>query len=196
MISENFVYLALVITIIGSLGYLIKTLQGKVQPNRVTWFLWATVPLIAFAAQLDQVEGPQKLLTLFVGLDPLLIFLASFINKKAYWKAEKRDYFFGGLSIIGLVLWLTTGVGNIAILFSIIADLLAAVPTLIKSYRNPETESSIGFVAPAIGSFITILTIKEWDFATYSFPIYILIICSVLSFLIISKIGKKLSPIR
>lgn len=193
MINENFVYLGLIITFLGSAGYFIKTIQGKAKPNRVTWFLWGVVPLIAFAAQLDQVEGPQKLLTLFVGLDPLLIFFASFVNKKAYWKIDKRDYLFGGLSILGLILWLTTGVGNIAILFSILSDLLAAIPTVIKSFRDPESESAFGFVAPGIASVITLLTIKEWNFATYGFPLYIFLICFVLSFLILSKIGKNYS---
>lgn len=51
MLNENFVILGAVIFAIGSLSYLIDTLKGKVKPNRVTFFLWALAPLIAFAAE-------------------------------------------------------------------------------------------------------------------------------------------------
>ncbi|MEK9178462.1 MAG: hypothetical protein AAB801_01630, partial [Patescibacteria group bacterium] len=63
MLNENFVYVGLFIASLGNIVYLIQTLRGKVQPNRVTWFLWALAPLIAFAAQIKQGVGVQSLLT-------------------------------------------------------------------------------------------------------------------------------------
>lgn len=194
MINENFVYLGLFITSLGGLQYLILTLQGKVQPNRVSWLLWGVAPLIAFAAEVKQGVGLQSLLTFLLGFEPLLIFFASFVNKKSYWKLSNFDKFCGAFSIIGLILWQLTGVGNIAILFSILADGMAALPTVIKSFHFPETESAFAYATAAIGSIITILTIKEWNFATYGFPIYVVIICSLLTILIKFQIGKRLSP--
>lgn len=191
MISENFVYLGVFITSLGGLSYLIKTLQGKVQPNRITWFLWSLAPLIAFAAQLKQGVGPQVWLTFIIGFEPLLVFLASFVNKNSYWKVSKMDKAFGALSIIGLILWQLTGVGNIAILFSLIADGMAAFPTIIKSFHFPETESAFAYATAAVGAIITLLTIKHWNFETYSFPVYILIVCSILTIFIQFKIGKR-----
>jgi len=47
--------------------------------------------LIAFKAQIKEGVGiHQALLTFMVGFIPLIIFIASFINKKAYWKIGKR----------------------------------------------------------------------------------------------------------
>lgn len=151
MINENFVYLGLIITSWGGVSYLVNTIQGKIQPNRVTWLLWSLAPLIAFAAQVKQDVGIQSLLTFVIGFEPLLIFLASFVNKKSYWKISRMDKTFGALSIIGLILWQLTGVGNIAIFFSILADGMAAVPTIIKSYQHPESESSFAYATAAVG---------------------------------------------
>jgi len=193
VINENFVYLGLAIGSIGGIIYLIYTLQGKVRPNRVTWFLWGLAPLIAFAAEVKQGIGPIALFTFINGFFPLLIFIASFLNKKSYWEISRFDKICGVIALGGLILWQLTGVGNIAILFSIFADGMAALPTIIKSYRHPESENAFAYLTAAVGGIITLLTIKQWNFATYGFPIYIFIACSILTILIQFKIGKKLA---
>lgn len=132
-------------------------------------------------------------MTFIVGFNPLLIFLASFINKKSVWKITKLDLICGGLSFAGLLLWLVTQVGNIAILFAILADLLAGIPTVIKAYREPETENYHAFFFGVINAAITLLVIKTWDFAHYAFPIYIFAICALLVLLIRFKLGKIIS---
>ena len=193
MINENFAILGAFIFLISSIPYLLETIQGKVKPNRVTWFLWSLAPLIAFSAQRAQDVGIQSLLTLMAGLIPLVIFLASFLNKKSYWKIGRLDLVCGALSIFGLILWQITGDGNMAILFAIIADALAAFPTIVKSYKAPETENYILYLGNAISAALTILTIKAWNFETYAFSVYLLIICLLLTVLIKFRIGKRFS---
>lgn len=191
MLSENFVYLGIVISFLGGISYLIDTLKGRAKPNKVSWFVWALAPLIAFWATIQQGVGTQSLLTFIVGFNPLIIFLASFVNKRAYWKITRLDLACGGLAILGLILWKLTGTGNLAIFFSIIADALAAIPTIIKSYRMPETENSNVFLGSGTAALITLLTIKVWKFEQYAFPAYILIVCGVIYALIKFKLGKK-----
>lgn len=191
MIDEGFVFLSVVLILLGDLSYFIATIKGKITPHKVTWFLWAFAALIAFAAQLQQGVGIYSLMTLSVGLIPSLIFLASLFNKNAGWRITGFDLFCGFLSLIGLILWGVTQIGNLAILFSILADGLAAVPTIIKSYQAPETENYHAFLLSGIGAAITLLTIKQWNFANSAFSIYIFIVCFLLFLLIKFKIGKK-----
>ena len=191
MINDNFVFLGAAIFFFGSIGYFVDTIKGKVKPNRVTWFIWSLAPLIAFIAQLKQGVGiHQALLTFMVGFIPLIIFIASFVNKKAYWKIGKLDIICGVLSLVGLFLWYITGTGIIAIFFAILADGLAAFPTVIKSFKFPETENWILYFANAISAGITLLTIKIWNPETFAFPLYILLLTLLLSVLIKFKIGK------
>ena len=79
MINQNFAIVAAVLSSIGGIGYLVYTLQGKVKPNKVTFFLWAFAALIAFFAEIKQGVGVESLLTFSVGFLPLLIFIASFL---------------------------------------------------------------------------------------------------------------------
>lgn len=193
MINEKFVLVGALLNIIGSSTYAWNTFKGKTKPNRVTWFLWALAPLIAFAAQLNKGVGLQVLMTFMVGFGPLLVFTASFLNKKAFWKITRLDIVCGTLSVVALILWAITGEGNIAIALSIAADLLAGVPTLIKSYNEPETEHPDVFRNGALSAAITLLTIKTWTFANYGFALYILLICITLYSLIRFKLGKRIS---
>ena len=190
MINQNFVILGAIIAAIGSVSYLIDTVKGNVRPNRVSFLLWSLAPLIAFVAELKQGVGLQSLMTFVVGFLPLTIFIASFFNKKSVWKLTRFDLTCGALSLIGLVLWYLTKSGNVAIAFSILADGLASLPTVVKSFNFPETESAWLYFASSISATITLLTVQVWDLATVGFPLYILIVTLVISALVQFKLGK------
>src|SRR5690348_177693 len=111
MINPNFVIIGVIVQFLGGLSYLIDTVKGKVKPNRVSWLLWSIAPLVAFAAEIKQGVGIQSLTTFIVGFVPLLIFISSFVNKKAEWNLSKFDILCGVLSVLGLFGWYITKVG-------------------------------------------------------------------------------------
>jgi len=184
MIDERFVIFGALLNLVGSGTYAYATIRGRTKPNRITWFLWALAPFIAFSASVKDGVGLPSLMTFMVGFGPLLIFLSSFVNRKAFWKISRLDIICGAISVLALVLWLVTGSGFIAILFSIIADLIAGIPTLIKAYSAPETENYSVFLFGAVSAVITLLAIDKWEFSYYAFPAYILAICLTLFVLI------------
>jgi len=192
MIDQNFVIVGAIIAAAGSLSYLVDTLKGKVKPNRVSFLLWSLAPLIAFFAEVKQGVGIQALMTFIVGFLPLTIFISSFVNKKAVWNLTGFDLMCGALSIIGLVLWFITKSGNIAIIFSILADGLAAMPTIVKSFNYPETESAWPYFASTISAILTLLTVKVWNIANIAFPLYIVLITLVIFSLVHFKLGKQI----
>jgi hypothetical protein len=98
----------------------------------------------------------------------------------------------GALSLVGLLLWFITTSGNVAIGFSILADGLAALPTIVKSFNYPETETSWPYFSSTISAALTLLTIKVWSFANHAFPVYILLLSIVISTLVQFKPGKLL----
>ncbi len=191
MLNPNFVLVGILIGAIGSLSYLIDTVRGKIKPNRVSFFMWSIAPLIAFAAEVKEGVGIQSIMTFSIGFFPLIIFIATFVNKKAEWKLTPFDLACGILSFVGLFLWYITKVGNIAIFFSVLADGLAAIPTIVKSYHFPETERPIPWLSSSINGLFTTLTIKTWNFSTYGFPVYYLIVTLIIFILVQFKIGKK-----
>lgn len=192
MLDPKFIYVTVILNLVGSIGYARDTIKGKTKPNRVTWLLWALAPMIAFLASLSEGVGLPALMTFMVGFGPLIVFLASFVNRKAYWNITKLDVLCGSLALLALILWAATGTGNIAITLSILADLFAGIPTLIKAWKFPETESTNVYRNSAISALITLFIIDNWTYAAYGFPIYIFAICAVLYVLIKFKIGVKI----
>ena len=191
MLNQSFVLVGILINAVGTAYYFKDTVIGKIKPNKVSFFIWSIAPLIVFAAQLSQGVGIQSLLALSVGLLPLSIFIASFLNKKAYWKLGFFDLSCGFLAIIGLLLWQITKVGNIAIFFSIFAEGLATLPTIVKSFKYPETESAWPWLASFTAGTLTVLTIKEWNFASYGFPLFYSAEMLIIFILVQLKIGKN-----
>ncbi len=192
MLDERFIILGAFLSFYGAFSYLLATLRCQAKPNRVTWFLWALAPLIAFFAELQKGVGLAALMTFMVGFNPALIFLASFFNKQSYWQLSKMDYIYGSISLLAIVVWQLTGEGNLAILFALLADALASIPTVIKAFRQPETESPTIFLFGMINAGLTLLTIKIWDIAHLAFPIYIFLICALLYSLIRWRWGVSL----
>jgi len=113
MIPEYFAIVGAIIASVGSTYYLYETITGKSQPNKVTFILWGIFPMITFAAQRVQgVEGVSWA-TFTAGFFPLLIFAASFINKRAYWKSRPFDYYLLVAAIVGITLWAITDNPNL-----------------------------------------------------------------------------------
>lgn len=180
-------YCATIGAVIGSLGgayYLYDTITGRAQPNRVTWLLWGIFPMVVFAAQRVQGVNEISWVSFGSGLMPLLVFVASLVNPKAYWKSAPRDYYLMAAALIGITLWAVTDNPNLALLFSLLADMLAGIPTVIKSYRHPESESWVAYAISAVGFGISLLSVQTYNLANSAFVIYVFLInavCAVLA---------------
>ena len=191
MLPSYFVLVGTGIGCVGSVAYIVDTVRGRIRPNRVSFFLWSIAPLIAFGAQVGQGGGLEALLTFSMGFLPLTILIASFTNKEAEWKLTRFDALCGLLSLVGLALWLVTKIGNIAIFFSIVADGLAAIPTMVKSYKYPHTERAWPWLTAPIGVILTLLTLKEVTFANAGFIIYVLVVNTIIFSLIQFRVGAR-----
>jgi hypothetical protein len=191
VISVNFVYLGASIGALGGALYLRDTWKGTTQPNRVTWLLWAVAPLLAAAVEFKSGVGLRTLTTFMIGFMPLLIFIASFHNPASVWKIGRLDYFCGALSVAGTIGWLVTQSGMVAIIAAIVADLLAGIPTLVKSWTNPETESVSSYLGALINAGILLLTVTTWTTAEVAFPIYIVCLASIETILVWGKPGPR-----
>ncbi len=192
MINVHWIYLGTAIGALGTSVYLRDTLRGTTKPNRVTWLLWAVAPLLAATVELDQGVGLRALPTFMLGFMPLLVFAASFHNPVAVWRIRRIDYACGALSVVGTLIWLVTRNGVLAISAAIAADFLAGVPTLMKSWTHPETETVHSYIGAVISMSIVLLTIQHWTFDVAAFPIFIVCMASVEVFLVGFEPGPRL----
>lgn len=161
--------------VIGTWPYLTGTLSGVTKPNRVTWFLWGLAPLIAGLAALSAGVGWAVVPIFVSGILSTFVFVASFINKNAYWQLGFFDYCCGFCSMLALFLWLVTKEPVLAVVLAVASDGFAALPTLIKSWKHPETESIGTYIGGFLNAAAAFFVIQHWDVASLVFPIYVVI---------------------
>jgi hypothetical protein len=193
MIDKNWVYLAVAINLVSALIYAYSVIRGRTRPNRVTWFILSFAPLLAFGGMLAQgVTFRESVFTLQTAIGPVIVVISTFFAKQPKWRITQFDLFCGALSIIGFILAYTMRQGDIAILFGVIADGLAFLPTLVKAFKYPETENPAPFIVGIAAAVIAIAIVTTYDFKHLAFPVYILIADLIATLFIYFKIGKPI----
>jgi hypothetical protein len=192
VIASQFIYVALALAAVGAFGYVRDTLKGVTSPNRVTWSLWAVEGILAFVIEIQGHVGPASLMTLMLGLVPLVVVAASFANPQAVWKLGLFDVACGVISVAGLAFWSFVNEPTVALVAFVVADQMAGLPTIRKSWLAPNTESSGVFFLGTINCAITLLTLKHLTTAGVLFPGSVLIGDLIMAFLIATRIGPRL----
>jgi len=175
MLPENVIFIGVSINLFLSVWYIKTIVDGKTKPNLISWFCWMLPTFIGSFLQIRAGAGLSFLSTLMAGFGPFLVIIFSLFKKNAFWKINSFDIFCGFLSIFALILYFLTKNLAISIIFAILSDALAYVPTLIKSWKFPETESSTTYIGGIVNNLLAILIIKNWSFSIYSFPIYLVL---------------------
>jgi len=184
---EFTVFVAAAFSLIAAFAYIRAMFKGHAKPNRVTWLMWSVAPFVATAASVSMGADLAALPVFMAGFAPFMIFVASFLSKKAYWKLSTFDYACGGVSALAVLLWFLTSDPFLAIALSIIADALAAAPTIIKAWHEPKTESIWPFLIGALTPFTSFLVASTLSISEVSFPSYLILINLLLVCLIARK---------
>ncbi len=188
----NFVHwlviLSAFVSIGGSAAYIRDTVKGKSKPNRVSWSMWALMPLIGTAAALSAHADVWATVRIFLaGFLPLLVLLFSFVNPQSYWKLTVFDVVCGICSASALIVWGSIGSPRLAILLAAIGDGFASLPTIRKAWWYPETETGITYIASFVAVLLIIPSTPQWNIQNAAFQVYLLIIDTLLLFIVYRK---------
>lgn len=192
MIDPRFVYLAAGLSVVGAFGYIRDTLRGDTSPNRVTWSLWGVEGVLAFCVEIQQHVGLAALMTLMLGLVPCAVVAASFRSRHGVWKLGAFDAVCGAVSVSGLIFWAFINEPTIALISFVVADQMAALPTIRKSWLAPSTESPWLFFLGSTNCAITLLTLTTLTTAGVLFPGCILVADLIMGLLIVSNVGPRM----
>lgn len=176
---EFLVGYAVFLQFIATIEYAVLTLKGQVAPNRVSWALWATTGITASFAMWSQGFNLAGVVIFASGFFPLLVLICSFVGK-GIWDIKKFDYVCGAFSVAAILLWILTKNPLLAVIFAIIADSLASLPTLRKMLLAPDTEAIATYMAGGIMAAISAVSIENWTPVEYLFPLYLLGVCILL----------------
>ncbi len=194
MLDPSWVFLSAALGLAGSTRYAIATLAGKARPNLVTWVLWAVAPLIGFFAQLSAGVGLPAVLTLAAGLGPLIVVVSALVTRHSRSTIGSFDIACAVIAVAALIVWIGFDAAPTAVIFAVGADAAAALPTVRKAWRDPDSENLLFYVLVGLGATITLLTLDSWAPSDWAFAVYML----VLSLLLVAVVstGRRHALVR
>lgn len=182
--------------IIGGIPYLKDIHQGKAHPHVLSWFGWSFITALGASAMLA--EGSTWAVAILLANTFLCVSIAgySIFKKVGVWSTTIYDYVFFGLGILGLILWQTLDMPIIALICAIVADFSFGFPTIIKTYKDPTTETPFVWVAATISGFLSLFSIQSFAFHEAAYPLYLFIYDSVVLLLVLKVIAraKEIAP--
>lgn len=192
MLPEKIIFVGVLINLFCTIWYIRGIFRSGTKPNLVSWFIWMLAPLIGFFLQLKAGAGLSSLGVFWAGFGPFLVIIFCLIKKSAFWKIQTFDLICGLFSVMALVLYIITNNLGVSIIFAISSDFLAYIPTYIKSWKYPETETGSTYIGGVINNTLALSIIKNWTFPIYSFPLYLVLAnLTEISFLYHKKIFRK-----
>ena len=100
------------------------------------------------------------------------------------------------LALIAIALWQLAHEPVLAISCAILADLMAAIPTLLKAYKDPWSEAPAQFFLISFASLLALFSTTILDAANLIFPAYLLLLNGSIGVLAFSGRRLKQKPIQ
>lgn len=166
--------LATILSMIGTADYVISILRGRTKPHRTTRTVLFLVSITNLIGTLAAHAGwGTLLLSLFFFGRSLVLALLSL--KYGVGGASRLDITCGIIAVLGVVAWILTGSGIWALVFAIVADAVAYIPAIVKTWKMPKSEASLMYW---LEGFAAMLAIAHDGFRlSVIFQAYIVLSC-------------------
>lgn len=173
-----------ILSLVGYVPYIISMLRGITKPNRATWVVWTIIGgLLAFSyiasGNRDSIWLP---LGYFIG--PFIIMILSIKYGYATW--TRVDSYCLVAALFSVIPWFLTHNAILTLLINIFIDAAGAIPTLIKTYYEPETEDFVAWFIFLIANTMQLFAIESWDLSA-SYPVYLFFLASTMVFFILKE---------
>lgn len=132
-------FIAVALTFIAYIPYYRDILKGKTHPHVYSWSLWGLLTVLIVALQIKGGAGVATYVTATAGL--LCIGVVVIGLKHGKRDITRSDTVVATLALIAIGFWLIVDQPVVSIILVVIADLLAFIPTVRKSWHKPYSET-------------------------------------------------------
>jgi hypothetical protein len=156
--------------LISAVVYMVSIVRGNSRPERMTRFLLLVITGVMTASLWAAGDTSGLWLALVSFLQSLAIWVLAF--KWGMGGRDRLDMICLVLCFAGVVIWLGSDQPWIGLLASILADLIACIPSLRKTIRWPHTELMAFYLFDTIAG-VAILLAGPFTLEAMVFPLYI-----------------------
>jgi hypothetical protein len=184
--------LAIAITLMAFVPYILQIFKGKVRPHVISWLIWGLSTGVIFIAQLMDGAG--------VGAWPIGVSAALTLSVAmlAFWyradtQIDRKDQLTFVATILALPVWFVTSEPLYAVVILTFVDLSGFLPTLRKIRRDAYSESVIFFALFAIRNLLVLMALQHYSTVTMLFPAVIGLACLVMIMLMLMLTQRHFS---
>ena len=182
---------------IAFIPFIRGTIQGSVVPNRASWIVWFVQDVLIASSAIMAGVGPAAVMPVIWTMGATIMLFLSLTKgtRGAFTGLEKACLVLSGL---GILLWATTGAPRFTLVASVSAICIGGVPTLVKAWVKPWTETMSGWLLMILGTVFSSLAIERWTFDSGFLPVVIglfqLSVALPLVLYTLNRRGKTLTP--
>ncbi len=172
----------IVLLVVASIDNIVGTWQGRWGSSLASWSIWAALGWVGLAAQIQ--------LGAIVGA-MLLLPIAAVSTAVAVGAVHARRFApppeeFSWQRTVDIVCAIGAGLALVALLFStgrqalvltIVTDAIAAIPTYMAAYRQPDRLPTAPFTAGAVSAVLTLGAAPSWGFDDVGYAVYLYVMC-------------------
>lgn len=187
--KETLGLIAVALTIIGHLPYITDIFKGKTRPHIFTWVVWAIVTVLAFIGQWQKGGGAGSWTTGVTGV--ITIFIAILAVRNGSKDITRTDKICFIAALISIIPWYLTKDPTLSIIIITLIDVFAFIPTVRKTIKNAGTETLFTYALNILRHGLSVVALANYNIATYLYPIALLIMNLVMTFIILRFKSKN-----
>jgi hypothetical protein len=184
-IKQIFLYISILLGFITPIIGVRSILKGEYKPQRITRLLLFIVTFIFVSTLFFQGDRIGLFLAIPSFIGSTVIFILSI--KYGVGGRSKMDIITLVGALLSLLVWKVTDNPTLGLYASILTDFIGFSPTLVKSYKEPYTESYLFYGCDLIASFFNLLALKSYLMMDLAFPLYIFIVNSSVTLIILLR---------
>ncbi len=180
-----FAILSSLTAIVCFIPYIRDIFKGKTKPHSYSWLIWTILQTIGVIIMLNSGAGIGAS-SLFIGVILCsFVFLLSLKHGTHNIKTFDVICLIGALVSVIIYIFLQNAVFSIIIIS--ITDFIGFLPTIRKSYEEPETETVSTYFLSSISSFFALLAISFFSFTTSIYLLSLIITNGGCAILILAR---------
>lgn len=184
----------------GALGvactvpYVRDTLRGTTHPHRGSWLIWSVLEVVALEAQRADGARWSLLPLLTQALGTCLVLGLSV--RLGSGRLTPIDLALVALAGVGVAGWLAVDVPMIATGCVIVADLVAVLMMMPKTWRDPHSETLSTFVLAAAAGVLTTGAVGSLSMSLLAYPVYFAVVNAAVAGAIVHRRRALRSELR
>jgi hypothetical protein len=177
------IVISTVLVLLSPLVYIRSIVRGQTRPHRTTRLVLLLICILSTLALFDSHYSAAFWLSAASLVQAILVFVLSLY--RGYGGYSKLDIVCLVIAVSGLIWWQVTDRPLVGLMAAITADMVGAIPMLVKTYKLPHTENWQFFAMDTFSGMLSLLALTSYTIYTASYPVYIVLINGLTAYFIV-----------